>query len=79
MTFNNERKRKEADMTETYPRQVGPSLSSIAGSLRSRWLSWRAFEKLVFELRTKSDDELRDAGLDPTSRRWMARKAIYGE
>ena len=41
-------------MTETHPGQFAPSLWSIAESLRHRWLRWRAFENLVFELRTNT-------------------------
>lgn len=65
-------------MTDTYTDQMETSLSRMIEGLRSRWVRWRAFQKLVFELRTKSDDELRDAGLDPVARRLMARQAIYG-
>lgn len=79
MTLKNERKRKEADMTNAYPRPTDLGLSHIFDDLRARWTRWRAFHDLVAELRTKSDDELRDAGLDPVSRRRMAERAIYGK
>ena len=65
-------------MTDTYPHRIETGLSRMAEALRARMLRWHAFRKLVFELRTKSDDELRDAGFDPVSRRLMARRAIYG-
>ena len=66
-------------MIDTYPHRIETGLSRVAETLRARLSRWHAYQKLVFELRTKSDDELRDAGLDPVSRRLMARRAIYGK
>lgn len=66
-------------MTNTYPTRADLGLSPMFDGLRARWTRWRAFQDLVAELRRKSNDELRDAGLDPVSRRRMAERAIYGK
>ena len=65
-------------MTGNHMVRTKTGLSRVVGMLSSRWSRWRAFHRLVLELRTKTDDELRDAGLDPISRRLMAKQAIYG-